>query len=95
MCSWHLYLVLPEIHSWPPATGVVGTFAPFCAFSAELSPSFPVLARPLPTRFQTLSGKASVSRIVISRTDHPGLWKVSACLDLPFIVKGKLSFTFQ
>ena len=96
MCSWHLYLVLPEVHSCPPATGVVGIFAPFHAVSAEVSSSFPVLARLLLTKFLTISGKAPVSRVVISSTDQPWtLVKVFACLELPFIVKGKLSFSFQ
>lgn len=64
----HVFLaslpVLPEISSCPPATGVVGIFAPFHAVSSEVSSSFPVLARPLLTKFLTISGKAPVSSYI-------------------------------
>jgi len=71
MCSWHLYLVLPETHSCPSATGAVGIVASFHALSAEVSPFFPGITRALLTKLLTISGKAPVSRVVVSRTDQP------------------------
>lgn len=73
MSSWDLYLVLPRIHSCPPATGVVGIFASFHALFEDMSPSFPVFARPFLIKLLSLTKLLSVELFSQGLTG-PGLW---------------------
>lgn len=81
-----LELTYLEIHLCPPATVFVGIFSLFHSLCRE---DVPVLYSS--SQKMSISGKAPVSRVVLSMTDQPTtMLKVSACLDLPFIFKGKL-----